>query len=229
MCGIIAVLRRRSSRPIPTLGPILERLDEAVGRLGDVVAGFDGFSGDHDRELAATTALLESIDADLRGPPGVACLLVPGRDGCDAVAARGVILARLADDLEETLDTGKVLWSPTYLEGVNVALVRLRDAIWAVGRDRPTTAQAIAGLARPVDRRASATWHPPPGTLSGPSRWRCRPSTAWRCGAGIRRAFTCWSRTTASTCTSQTSKPCWAPGRATRCSRRWPPGPRPGI
>src|SRR5580704_7838147 len=149
MCGIIAVLRRRSSRPTPTLEPILERLDEAVGRLGDVVAGFDGFSAALDGELAATTELLESIDADLRGPPGVACLLAaPGLDGCDAVAARGITLAGLADDLEETLDTGKVLWAPPYLEEVNAVLVRLRDAIWAVGRDRPDTARAIAGLAR---------------------------------------------------------------------------------
>jgi glutamine---fructose-6-phosphate transaminase (isomerizing) len=149
MCGIIAVLRRRSSRPTPRLEPILDRLDGAVERLGDVVAGVDGFSGGLDVGLAETAELLEMIDRELRGPPGVACLLsAPGLDGCDQVASRGAALARLADDLEETLDTGKVLWSPTYLEVVNVALVRLRDAVWAVGRDRPATARSIAGLAR---------------------------------------------------------------------------------
>ncbi len=117
-------------------------------RLGAAVVGFDGLLGGDSAELASIAALLESIDHDLRGPPGVACLLsLPELGGAYEVAARGVILGQLADDLEETLDTGKVLWSAAFVEALNAVLIRLRDAIWAVGQDRPGMAHAVAGLA----------------------------------------------------------------------------------
>ncbi|MDQ1366525.1 MAG: hypothetical protein QOE57_2567, partial [Acidimicrobiaceae bacterium] len=149
MCGIIAVLRRRSSRPTPQLASVLARLDGAVVRLGASVAGFDGSEGRSHDEMTAIAELLEQVDRELRGPPGVSCLLSHSGDGhgYDEVACIGTTLAGLADDLEETLDTGKVLWSPDYLEAVNEVLVRLRDVIWAIGRDRPDTARAIAALA----------------------------------------------------------------------------------
>jgi glucosamine--fructose-6-phosphate aminotransferase (isomerizing) len=153
MCGIIAVLRRRSDRANPSLPSILDRLDEAVVRMGDAVAGFDGLSAGNpnsgDSELRAVTELLQAVDRELRGPPGVSCLLsAPEGDGAEQVAVRGVTLAALADDLEQTLDTGKVRWSPAYLEALNETLVGLRDVIWAVGRDRPGMARAVAGLGR---------------------------------------------------------------------------------
>ncbi|MDQ1394443.1 MAG: hypothetical protein QOF30_3420, partial [Acidimicrobiaceae bacterium] len=155
MCGIIAVLRRRSSRPTPQLASVLARLDLGVARLGDAVAGFDGSEGRSHEELAAIAGLLEQVDRELRGPPGLACLIGhrgdgPGFEehGYDQVEVRGLVLAAMADHLEETLDTGKVLWSPEYLEAVNEVLVRLRDVIWAIGRDRPDTAREVLGLAR---------------------------------------------------------------------------------
>jgi len=149
MCGIIAVLRRRSSRPTPELASILDRLDQAVAGLLGVVAQFDEHAGHHDGSLADAAELLEAIDHELRGPPGVACLLsLPDLAGVAALADRGATLQGLVDQLEELLDTGKVLWSPAYLEGLNAVMIRLRDAIWAVGRDRPGMARAVDGLAR---------------------------------------------------------------------------------
>ncbi len=150
MCGIIAVLRRRSSRPAPELSSVLERLDEALGRLGAAVAGARaGTAADSNEELTAIAARLESLDGELRGPPGVACLLSgPDGRGHEDVARRGRALACLADDLEETLDTGKAQWSPAYFESLNETLVRLRDVIWAIERDRPSNAAAISALGR---------------------------------------------------------------------------------
>ena len=164
MCGIIAVLRRPARRPVPQLEPILGRLDTAVGRLNEVVASYDGLGGPAEADLGAVAEVLEAIDGELRGSPGVGCLLsgaVFGVDGIDQVADRGSALAGLLDDLELLLDTGKLPSSPAQLEGINSALVRLRDVSWAIGRDRPTTARAIAGLAggRPIsDAARDALW-----------------------------------------------------------------------
>ena len=151
MCGIIAVLRRPSSRPSPELASIGARLEDAVARLGDAVASFGAGTDPDEAELTAIAELLEAVDLELRGPPGVACLLslpVLQLDGVAQVSAYGAALSALADDLEAALDAGKGLGSPVQLEGVNAVLVRLRDVIWAIGRDRPDTARAIAGLAR---------------------------------------------------------------------------------
>jgi len=146
MCGIIAVLRRRSSRLAPQLEPMLDRLDEAIARLQGAVAGYDGLSGRFGEELLALAPALEALDGELRGPPGVACLLsVAG--GADQVADRGRILTAVLDDFEECLDAGKVASPPAELEAVNAILVRLRDVSWAIGRDRPGTARAVLALA----------------------------------------------------------------------------------
>lgn len=158
MCGIIAVLRRRSSRPAPPLESVLLRLDEAVGRLTGTVDNDDGWSGPPDAELEAVAALLESVDGELRGPPGVGCLLSdPG--GADRLAERGEALAQWLDAFEARLDTAEPAWSPRQLEAVQSAVVRLRDVSWAIGRDRPSTARAIAALAgvpNPIDLAGSA-------------------------------------------------------------------------
>jgi glucosamine--fructose-6-phosphate aminotransferase (isomerizing) len=145
MCGIIAVLRNRSARPVPQLAPLRDRLDEALARLELAVAGSGGPAWP-DEELTAVAGLLEAVDRELRGPPGVACLLTVA-GGADQVADRGAALSAVLDDFEERLDTGKVGSSPSQLEAVNAVLVRLRDVSWALGRDRPGTARAVARLA----------------------------------------------------------------------------------
>ncbi|HEX3540434.1 MAG TPA: SIS domain-containing protein [Acidimicrobiales bacterium] len=146
MCGIIAVLRRRSSRPAPELHNLLDRVDDAIGRLAAAT------TGDHDIAALAAGAFpvvataLEAVDAELRGPPGVASVLAVA-GGAEALEARGRTLAALLDGVEERLDSGQLRTSPDALEGINSALVRLRDVGWALGRDRPDTARAITALA----------------------------------------------------------------------------------
>ena len=56
--------------------------------------------------------------------------------------------------IEADLDHGAALRSPD-LEAVNAALVRLKDAAWAVQRDRLRTARAVADLAGPEPSRAA--------------------------------------------------------------------------
>ena len=146
MCGIIAVLRRRSSRSAPELQPLLAEVDNAVGRLAAAIAGDGDISALAGSELSAVATALEAVDGELRGPPGVAGVLAVA-GGAENLEARGRTLAALLDELEARLDSGQLQSSPVGLEGINAVLVRLRDVSWALGRDRPGTARAIAALA----------------------------------------------------------------------------------
>jgi glucosamine--fructose-6-phosphate aminotransferase (isomerizing) len=142
MCGIIAVLHRRSARAVPGLDGILGQLHDAVTRLRVVEVGTD---------LAALTAIVETLertDAELRGPPGMACLLsVPELAAVEQVEAAGAELEAIVRRLEMGLDAGEIVWPADELEAGNALLVRLKDVIWAIGRDRPGTARGIADLA----------------------------------------------------------------------------------
>ena len=81
----------------------------------------------------------------------------------------------------------------TTLEDANAALLRLKDALWAVVRDR-----------LPHRRRACASWSGPsrrgrPSRSARRSSRRSPPSTASRCAAATRPGSPCSCATTAST------------------------------
>ena len=138
MCGIIAVVQRPASRAAPDLGPLLASLADARRALADatdVVAAVD-----------SSADVVETVDRALRGAPGVRALLD------DATAAeeidRGVAeIEEEARRCESTADEGNLSLSPSELERFNQALVRLRDATWAVRRDRLRTAREVEALA----------------------------------------------------------------------------------
>jgi glucosamine--fructose-6-phosphate aminotransferase (isomerizing) len=141
MCGIIAVLRRRSQRPVPEAKDVEQKLDAALQSLpGDAAPP-------QPAQLRAAAEQIEAINAALWGPPGITCLLRTPK-----LAARlrddlaGV--QRRIDALEAALDAGQAALSPAELERTNAALVRLKDAVWAVARDRLPTAEAVRDLAR---------------------------------------------------------------------------------
>ena len=60
MCGIIGVISRRPTRPVPTESEIVELLDRAVAAIDDV---------------PAVTNTLAEIDALLKGLPGLIALV----------------------------------------------------------------------------------------------------------------------------------------------------------
>ncbi len=166
MCGIIAVLARRPTREVPRAEDMVAALDQATRRLATTAA--DRGSSPHLHELTAVAAALEAIDHQLRGAPGVACLLAPtaapatpAAGPADALATRAAALDSILADLESTLDADDLPWTPTELEAINAVLVRLKDATWAIGRDRPATAKAVAGLigeAPPTATTLQAFW-----------------------------------------------------------------------
>ncbi len=140
MCGIVAIVRRRTERAQPTAADLLERLD-------DLIAGFPTPGDDETAQaLAARASELASIDRELRGEAGLAAMigqseLVPGIEG--RLAQLGTHIERLEAHLDAEGDAVRDL------EAVNAAMVELKDAVWAVERDRLRAAAEVVALAGP--------------------------------------------------------------------------------
>ncbi len=140
MCGIVAIVRRRTKRPQPSASDLLARLDAAV----EVFPA----PGDADTatKLAACARELESVDRELRGEAGLAAMvgqseLVPGTEG--RLAQLSMHIERLERHLDAEGD------SVVDLEAVNAAMVELKDAVWAIERDRLRAAAEVVALAGP--------------------------------------------------------------------------------
>ncbi len=154
MCGIVAVLARPASRPAPDAGPVLEALAEAAEALAVATADL---RSDPSRALAGLgrcAATLEKADRTLRGIAGTACLLGgTGMSTLEAVgAAAGNVQARISA-LEADLDEAATGVAAGDQESLNAAMIRLKDASWAIARDRVGGARGVADLAalRPFD------------------------------------------------------------------------------
>ncbi len=148
MCGIVAVLRRSSGRMPPDGARLLDELEQAAGALSgtDQVAGPD--------VLARAAAQVEGVDALLRGSPGVRALL--GDRALFVGVEHHVEQLQLATErVEAALDASAADLSTVELEDVNAALVRLKDAVWAVGHDRLRTARAVADLVARISQPAA--------------------------------------------------------------------------
>jgi len=139
MCGIIAVLRKRSERTPPSGADLLALLDGTADTLRSLVGSVDGAAID------AVAQRVEEVDAHLRGTPGVRALL-DDRALASSVEAVVADLDTVIVDVEAGLDAGVVV-DVTAVEAANAAIVRLKDACWAVRRDRLPTARAVADLA----------------------------------------------------------------------------------
>lgn len=138
MCGIIAVVRRRTTREPVHVDEVLSRLVVADGLLADVASAWA-------EQLAAAADLLEGVDGDLRGIPGILTLTAdPAAVG--RVAAQVAEVATTAEQVEAALDAGDSGLSGPDLEAVNASLIRVKDAVWAIGRDRVRAANEVAAM-----------------------------------------------------------------------------------
>ena len=140
MCGIIGVVRRRSTRRPPEVEVLVDALDRAIAAL-------EPWNGQL-AELDAAANAIEHVDSALRGVPGVRALLAD-RSGTLAIEHRTDRLTALLGAAEATLDDGTVPLSGSVLEAVNAAMLRAKDGTWAVRRDRLRTARCVGELAGP--------------------------------------------------------------------------------
>jgi glucosamine--fructose-6-phosphate aminotransferase (isomerizing) len=148
MCGIIAVVRRRSERTPPTSAELIALVEPSTAALHDL----DASSADLASLLDDAADGLERADRLLRGTPGVQALLADR----SLVQTLDGLLSSIAADLvrlDAGLDATAADRPVADLERVNTAVVRVKDAAWALQRDRLRTARAVADLAGPDPSR----------------------------------------------------------------------------
>lgn len=143
MCGIIAVLRRPSTRAIPEASEILTLVGQAQELLkkGDLPS------------LAEANELLKEADHLLRGGPGLLAFF-SAPELADHLYER---LAPLTGDLSSAEEA--LVAAEKDPEEVNHAATEIRDALWALSRDRIGTYRGVCSL-------ASSNFPPSPAGLT---------------------------------------------------------------
>ena len=136
MCGIIAVVRRPSTRATPTSQAVL---DLVVGQAALFVSGPDATDS-----IAGVGARLAEADALLRGVPGLRLLLAEPSLGPALVHHCDELLA-VVEQEEQRLEQDGTL-STSQLEARNQALIAVRDGVWAITRDRLRAAEVVSRL-----------------------------------------------------------------------------------
>jgi glucosamine--fructose-6-phosphate aminotransferase (isomerizing) len=141
MCGIIAVVARPGSRPVPTAAELVSGLETALAARPDL------------RVVADHVA---AVDRALRGEPGVLALAASA-DLAAALVARLDQLDAFAADVERALELDDGHLRHEDLEATSAQLIRLRDALWSMRQDRLRTAREVEALAgREAGRAALA-------------------------------------------------------------------------
>ena len=141
MCGIVAIMRRRSARSTPSPDQITSVLAQTFDSLSPIASESNKVP-DPDT-IGEVANQLGEVDRLLRGEPGVRALLEhPGlAASVDAsISELDGFVAGFEADLVDRLDTD-------HIEQLNSALVHLKDVLWAIKRDRLRAAQEIRQLA----------------------------------------------------------------------------------
>ncbi len=129
MCGIVAIVSRPSQRPVPAADELLSLLDRAVASP----------------VLAQAATSVAEVDRLLHGAPGVQSLVGRSELIAGITARLDQIDARIAQrdtELEQAVGL-----TPDDIEAASAELLALRDAVWAVRKDRIRTANAVADFA----------------------------------------------------------------------------------
>ena len=130
MCGIIAIVSRRPTRPTPDAAALIGGLDRALDLVGDPAAVADAVA---------------DVDAALHGLPGVLAL-ADRHELVAAIGARLDQLDRYAAEVDAGL-AGTAGLDADALERASAVSIRLRDGLWAIRRDRLRTAREVDSLA----------------------------------------------------------------------------------
>ncbi len=135
MCGIIAIVRRRTERSIPDSADIAQALSEAGALLPAARQAGERFA---------------EVNEVLKGEAGTLALM---RDESLAEVVRSAVAAARDEiaELERQIEAGV----RDDVEELNRGLIVLRDALWSIERDRLRTAREVAILAGPDAGAAS--------------------------------------------------------------------------
>lgn len=138
MCGIIGIVRRRTTRAVPTAAEILGPLDQVGSSLPQPTAT------DLAAVLSDGAGKLAAVDVLLQGEAGLgAFATIPGL--ADSIKERLAPISAAVAAVESYLDSDAD--ELDNLEAVNAAMVLAKDALWAIERDRVRTADEVLTLA----------------------------------------------------------------------------------
>ncbi len=147
MCGIIAVLIRRSKKRPPTADELRRLLRQSLEALPTEDRLELARSTDLRLALSTSADRMHELEAALHGVPGVLALRADGGQLAAEIDAQTATLQHRLDTLERALDTNGSNVAAGKLEELNAALIRLKDATWAVRQDRLRTFRAVVDLA----------------------------------------------------------------------------------
>ena len=205
MCGIICCAPALG--PNPPAADLLARVEDALSNALEAEAS-DPTS--RPEGLRRSCEQLEAVDAQLRGSVGLRWML-DDADRLEALDHRAGEFEAWVAKIEDRLDAEAAEALAETAEQTNEALVRLKDGLWRIRRDRIAGAWAVATL---PDRTAKEPrWRGSPR-----SRPPCRPRPPRGPRTRLRRPPACWSADTAWSSTTPRSPPCWPDAAATRCS-----------
>jgi glucosamine--fructose-6-phosphate aminotransferase (isomerizing) len=136
MCGIVAVVQRAAAGPAPDPERLRALLSETCS-LVDAKAPTSA--------LGSAAGLLEQVDDALRGAGGIGALLRAPELAAE-IADRAAALDLVVAAIDRAADEGAMALVGTELEAYNAALVRLKDALWSVSRDRLRAAREVQEL-----------------------------------------------------------------------------------
>ncbi len=160
MCGIVAVLRpplaEDAEEPsgAQATAELLKTAAEAMARLGTLELE----SSEWVSEAEDIAGLLDSIDRRLKKPRELRRLVNDASRGAELGSLLACLSAGLSQ-LENGMETRSADLGGDELERVNAALIRLKDSVWSLERDRLGAANEIRELAgTPVGRSAMRAW-----------------------------------------------------------------------
>lgn len=136
MCGIVAVLGARSRRVEPTAEEVLGLLDQACALSPSFEPAV----------IAQAADWCDQSDRLLYGRPGVRALLAIDTLA-PAITARLDRLDGWVASIDEHVEQLGEIEGVHDLEELNASLLRLRDVLWAIRRDRLRAATVVADLA----------------------------------------------------------------------------------
>jgi len=150
MCGIVAILRRRSTRSAPSPDQITSVLAQAFDTLSGIASSANAMPDPDD--VGALADRLGGADRLLRGEAGMRAIMDnPGLAPSVGAAVDDLqqLVVGLEADMVRRLGTDHV-------EQLNSALVHLKDVLWSIKRDRLRAAKEVKDLAggRPVSPEA---------------------------------------------------------------------------
>jgi glucosamine--fructose-6-phosphate aminotransferase (isomerizing) len=150
MCGIIAVIRRATDRSPPLPPVVASRMDtaEQAARRVEKTPGSLGPG------LAELASHLRAVDLALRGIPGLRCMLAEP-SWVRELAERAERLDTWVHALERRIDAGSPAEFADSVEQLNAPLLAVKDAVWAIRRERIVHADAVADLLGGDDHAAA--------------------------------------------------------------------------